>query len=109
MLIHFTPSLMFTLTHLCYTHDSKFVRFTLINTLTIIHLRCPYIHVHTTFVFIFIFTRFMFPFALTQLCYTYIHTHIFHSYLNLHVLHPYSHSYLCSFILCSHLYLYSYS
>ena len=79
------PSLTFTLTHLCYTHDSKFIRFTFIHTLTIIHLCCPYIHVYTTFVFIFI--RVMFSFALLQLCYTYTHTHVFYSYLNIHVLH----------------------
>ncbi|KAJ0589854.1 hypothetical protein HanIR_Chr04g0190921 [Helianthus annuus] len=79
------PPLMFTLTHLCYTHDSKFIRFTFIHTLTIIHLRCPYTHVYTTFVFIFI--RVMFSFALLQLCYTYTHTHVFYSYLNIHVLH----------------------
>ncbi|KAM0043993.1 hypothetical protein Hdeb2414_s0010g00347941 [Helianthus debilis subsp. tardiflorus] len=56
------PLLMFTLTHLCYTHDSKFIRVTFIHTLAIIHLCC--IHVYTTFIFI----HFMFSYTLIQLC-----------------------------------------
>ncbi|KAJ0532076.1 hypothetical protein HanRHA438_Chr09g0375711 [Helianthus annuus] len=56
------PSLMFTLKHLSYTRDSKFIRVTFIHTLTIIHLCC--IHVYTTFIFI----HFMFSYTLIQLC-----------------------------------------